>query len=430
MALPRPLSSTKKLVYSALILVVLVVAIELVASLAGAILTGQRFSRPRLQRQRYGLMASGGLVTFRTPWVQEGTLHPFVGFAPIPRAGETATGVSGAVAAHPPTRRPGVVTVAFLGGSFAVGFVEHAGPRLLARLSELPAYRGKTLVPLNLTAGGYKEPQQLMSVVYLLTLGAEIDLLVNLDGFNDIALYPTEDAQARAFPAFPRAWHRQVEGTLQGGALRLMLQRVGLEQRRAALAQAFSGWPWRDLNLANLVYVAFDRDLERRLALTDGQMLGAEDATRTARQVKGPELTFANQSEMLAYLVGLWQRSSRLLDQLARANGARYYHFLQPNQYVPESKPMGPDERVTAVKGDRYAGLIAAGYPMLQRAGRDLQAEGVRFVDLTGAFAGHAEPLYIDACCHVGDAGNAIVADLIFDTIRRDLQRDPAPVVR
>jgi hypothetical protein len=90
---------------------------------------------------------------------------------------------------------------------------------------------------------------------------------------------------------------------------------------------------------------------------------------------------------------------------------------------------MGPDERATAVKGDRYAGLIAAGYPLLQRAGRELRAEGVRFVDLTGAFAGHAEPLYIDACCHVSPGGNAIVADLVFDAIRRD-QQPPAATPR
>jgi len=133
---------------------------------------------------------------------------------------------------------------------------------------------------------------------------------------------------------------------------------------------------------------------------------------------------------MLAYLVALWQRSSRLLDGLARANGTRYYHFLQPNQYVPESKPMTTDERATAVKATRYAGLVHTGYPMLQRAGRELRAEGVRFVDLTGAFAGHVEPIYIDACCHVSPHGNAIVADLVFDAIRRDLQQPPAPTPR
>src|SRR5207237_3069481 len=109
-----------------------------------------------------------------------------VGYAPLPRPGQAETGVAGVVAARPPTRGPAAATIAFVGGSFAVGFAEHGAPRLLARLSELPAYRGKKLVPLNLAAGGYKEPQQLMSIVYLLALGGEIDLLVNLDGFNEI----------------------------------------------------------------------------------------------------------------------------------------------------------------------------------------------------------------------------------------------------
>ena len=98
---------------------------------------------------------------------------------------------------------------------------------------------------------------------------------------------------------------------------------------------------------------------------------------------------------------------------------------------MPGSKPIGPAERAGAwIANHPYGRLVEGGYPLLQRAGRDLQTEGVRFVDLTGAFAGHAEPLYIDACCHVSERGNAIVADLIFDTIRRDLQRDPTPVVR
>ena len=98
---------------------------------------------------------------------------------------------------------------------------------------------------------------------------------------------------------------------------------------------------------------------------------------------------------------------------------------------MPGSKPLGPAERVDALRGsERYGALVRAGYPMLQRAGRELGAEGVRFVDLSGAFAGHAEPVYIDGCCHVGPAGNAVVADLIFDAIRRDLEHRPTSTPR
>jgi hypothetical protein len=429
----RQLSPMKKVLYSAVIVLVLVVIVELLASVAGAVVTGQKFSRSRWQRQREALMSSAGRVAFNpnAQWLQDEILHPYVGYTPVPRDARRPAGVAGPVASTPPTRAPDRVTIAFVGGSFAVAFAEHGAPRLMARLSELPAFRGKTLVPLNLAVGGYKQPQQLMSVAYLLSLGAELDLLINLDGFNDVVLHPTENAPARVFPAFPRRWHRRIDGTLQGGALRLMVGRVQLEQQRAALARAFSAAPWRHLNLANLVYVVLDRQLDRRIAETDQQLLGQEQAAGTAAPTNGPEISFASETEMLAHLASLWQRSSRLMDRLARGSGARYYHFLQPNQYVPGSKSMSPAERASAwIANHPYGRLVAAGYPMLQRAGRDLQAEGVRFVDLTGAFAGHAEPLYIDTCCHVGERGNALVADLIFDTIRRDLQRDAAPMPR
>ena len=428
----RQLSLTKKVLYSAVIVLVLAVIVELLASVAGAMVTGRRFSSARLQRQRDALVANAGRVAINpnAQWLQDEILHPYVGYTPVPRGAGTSAGVAGPVAATPPTRGPDRVTIAFVGGSFAVAFAEHGAPRLLARLSELPAFRGKTLVPLNLAVGGYKQPQQLMSVAYLLSLGGELDLLVNLDGFNDVVLHATENAPARVFPAFPRRWHRRVDGILHGGALRFMLLRVQLEQRRAALAQAFSASPWRYFNLPNLVYVVLDRDLERRVVDTDHDLLGVERATRST-PANGPQIAFTGETEMLAHLAGLWQRSSRLLDRLARANGIRYYHFLQPNQYVPGSKPMGPAERASArIANHPYGRLVEAGYPMLQRAGRDLQAEGVRFVDLTGAFADHAEPLYVDACCHVSERGNAIVTDLIFDTIRRDLQRDPGPTPR
>ena len=99
----------------------------------------------------------------------------------------------------------------------------------------------------------------------------------------------------------------------------------------------------------------------------------------------------------------------------------RYYHFLQPNQYVPASKPIRRDEAAIATRNDAYRRSVEAAFPLLREAGRALTAKGVRFHDLTNAFADHPEPLYIDNCCHFNKQGNLIVADRIFDVIRRDV---------
>src|SRR5262249_59055693 len=122
-----------------------------------------------------------------------------------------------------PRRAADHVIVAVVGGSVAHLFAEQGLPRLIERLSELDAYRGRTFVPLNLAVGGYKQPQAFMAIAYLLALGAEFDVAINLDGFNDVTRHPAENAaDVLPLPYPPRCGQRGA-GTLQGGTLRLAL---------------------------------------------------------------------------------------------------------------------------------------------------------------------------------------------------------------
>ena len=73
---------------------------------------------------------------------------------------------------------------------------------------------------------------------------------------------------------------------------------------------------------------------------------------------------------------------------IAQARGIRYFHFLQPNQYLEGSKPMDAEERRVAIQEDHpYAANVRKGYPVLQELGRDLVRRGVTFVDLTDIYA-------------------------------------------
>jgi len=398
----------------ALVVALVAGAGELMAKAAGMAIEGRRFSRARLQAQREALVASAGRVSIgaNVRWGRDEVLHPYVGYVPGP-GGDGAAGSLGFAAREPIQRRAADrVIIAVVGGS-------------IAHLAELPAFRGRTFVPLNLAVAGYKQPQQLMTVVYLLALGGELDIVVNLDGFNDVTMHPTENAAKAVSPHYPRRWDQRVEGLFQGGTLRLMLERAQTEQRRASLAASFSAWPWRLSNMANVIYLALDRRLEQRQAATDRELLGAPADGSTIPS--GPRMTFASDREMYQHLAELWQRSSLQLARLAEANGIRYYHFLQPNQYLAGAKPMGAAERAQAlVAGHPYQRAVESGYPLLQRAGRILEERGVRFTDLTAVFGGRPEPIYFDSCCHVNEHGNAILADQMFQAIRRDLERPAA----
>jgi hypothetical protein len=47
------------------------------------------------------------------------------------------------------------------------------------------------------TIGGYKQPQQLMALNWFMALGGEFDIVINLDGFNDVALPALENVPTR-----------------------------------------------------------------------------------------------------------------------------------------------------------------------------------------------------------------------------------------
>ncbi|MCK5945468.1 MAG: hypothetical protein KAI24_25985, partial [Planctomycetes bacterium] len=124
-----------------------------------------------------------------------------------------------------------------------------------------------------------------------------------------------------------------------------------------------------------------------------------------------------------AEMVRVWERASRHLQALCERHGTRYFHFLQPNQYVPDSKPIGDEERRVAwFDGERsMRPSVEHGYPLLRAAGARLAAAGVPFADLTMMFAARPEPLYVDTCCHLGRRGNELLAERVVATIRRQL---------
>ena len=114
------------------------------------------------------------------------------------------------------------------------------------------------------------------------------------------------------------------------------------------------------------------------------------------------------------------------MNAVARAKGIRYFHFLQPNQYVDGSKPMGDEERRGAIKEDHpYRLSVRKGYPVLTDLGKDLIRRGVTFVDLTNIYANNRDVLYRDNCCHVNTAGQRIIVDAMVKTIRSQIGASP-----
>jgi hypothetical protein len=317
----------------------------------------------------------------------------------------------------PPSERP--LRVGVFGGSVAMVFSFQGRRVLVPALAPLAGPRGVVLE--SYAHGGYKQPQQLMTLAWLLARGEAPDLVINLDGFNEITLPRVENLEGGVNPFYPRAWEYRVQGAADPGFRRLLGEASYLERRRAELAVRFNRrvlqrsvtwnllWRWLDRRRAG----AAGRVHERLLAYGTGSGLYV---------AHGPAYEAANKEQVIADLVAMWERSSLAMHDLATGAGVAYYHFLQPNQYVPDSKPLTPEERRIAYNRDQvYRAPARQGYPVLRAAGARLAARGVEFHDLTGLFAEERRTLYLDDCCHLNPLGNDLVAAAIAEAILADL---------
>lgn len=377
--------------------------------------------------------ALGAPLRAETPNAQV-VLHPFLGYVLNPEIREWRTPrgrivtpqitADGFVATPDPpaSASPDEVEVGLFGGSVATFLCAEGRAALLTELAKAPGFNKKKIALRCFALGGYKQPQQLMALAYLLALGRKLDIVINLDGFNEVALPFGENWPAGVFPFYPRGWSTLAEGIPDIERLRLVGSIVDLEERRVRLARNFSRAPLRYSAICNLLWQAFDRNLAARLSATQLRLQITRSSDRGHFVGHGPRRDYRSEGEFFQDLAAEWKRSSFEMAHLCAGAGIHYYHFLQPNQYDEGSKPMGAAERRTAFKADHpYRKGVEKGYPLLAKAGGDLVAGGVKFYDARKVFAGITEPLYVDQCCHFNQTGNQILGAWMADRIVQDL---------
>lgn len=314
-------------------------------------------------------------------------------------------------------RSPEKVIVGILGGSVAEQFAATKSDLLRTQLARSDEWQGKEIVIVKLSLLGCKQPQQLMIVNYLLSLGAEFDILINLDGFNEVALPAVENVPAHVFAAYPRGWQYRVNQVSDPALLRA-LGRITVRRDEARF--------WRQLALSKpLRYSATARLAWHVYRAASTKLLNRDFTevrqrrTNTADYVAtGPRQDFSSPHDVYEHCAKIWARSSLQLHQLCEANRIRYFHFLQPNQYVPDSKPLDREIREAAWQQNHSSKEpVEQAYPILIREGSTLAGRRVAFTNLSMLFRDHSELIYLDACCHLNDRGNEIMALRIAEVV-------------
>jgi hypothetical protein len=352
--------------------------------------------------------------------IHKEVVHPYMGYVYDPTVEQSSPyGISDT----PPVqhRSPDKVIIGIFGGSFADDIAYNMANELSEKLK--PSFPGREFVVVKATIGGYKQPQQLMALNWFTALGGDFDIVINIDGFNDVAL-PALENVPDTNPFFPRQWHLRMRTVPDTEFLATVGKIRFLDSVGTKWQSFFRTGPLRYSVTANTLWRIGDQ-LLYNAAVNQRAKLPKMSAANTYAAA-GPPAPFANDEEMYSALGHLWEESSFQMNALARAKGIRYFHFLQPNQYIEGSKPMGDEERRVAIRADHpYAKSVRQGYPVLRELGKDLVRRGVNFVDLTNIYANTHDPLYRDNCCHVNTAGQRLVIDTVVKTIRSTLASSP-----
>ena len=301
--------------------------------------------------------------------------------------------------------------VALAGGSVALELYLYSRDALIAELARLPGAAGKRIEVVCLALGGVKQPQQLLQLNYFLALGAQYDLVINLDGFNEVALPMAENRPRGVNPFYPRNWIVYSDAAVDLGAAIVVGRLADLRAERQSSTGRLAANPLRRSYTGLVVHELRRRRLNGRIYRLEQELRALMSADTLGPQQRGPAYPVKNRNRALADLVDLWQRASLQMWALSQGSDIPYYHFLQPNQYVRDSKPFSPWELQHAINIHAdYARAAIPGYPLLIAAGRELADRGAPFVDLTELYADEPRTVYKDHCCHFNEAGGEILA--------------------
>ena len=278
------------------------------------------------------------------------------------------------------------IKVLVLGGSVASHL---SAPRLnippyqlATKLNEY--YNTDMFVVYNAAFGGGKQPQQFFKLMYLDFLGFKPDVIINYDGFNEIALPFGENLEEELNAIYPRKFNKLVSSSSYDGACFDVNNYLLSKNTYLPI-----------LELAKWVYVRHCHNV----------------STGMNNSLSGWSPDF--QEEKQKYMqrtINAWEKSSDKIYDFAVNSKIPYFHFVQPNQYLEGSKPLSIIEKAEFTSYQLYGEPIARFYAKLDVTKLKASAK----FDHRYLFKAENRTVYSDNCCHFNQLGMNLISSAII----------------
>ena len=311
--------------------------------------------------------------------------------------------------------------IGIFGGSVGLWFCQAGVDRLLEGLTQHPFFQNRQVIPLCFSHEGYKQPQEALVLAFFLSIGQQFDLIVNIDGFNDVAFANVNNERGLDI-SMPSAEHLDPlinlvdQSTLTPEKLESLATVVRYRQQLTDLVGRI-----RTNRIASINFV-LDQFYKRRFSdyvRERGRFVNLPSAPSDSSLIfVTPAVKAREAATLFTDIAEQWARSAILMRDLATARGAAYFHFLQPNQYYTTRQFSDAEAAVALNEESPYKRSVELGYPALVAAAQSrLLNADVRYFDAEQVFAREPAPVYMDDCCHYTLVGNQVLADFIAASI-------------
>jgi len=312
--------------------------------------------------------------------------------------------------------------IGIFGGSVAYHFCLSAmdgESRTLKTLKSLYKSKGYEIVFLNLASGGLKQPQQLLTLAYLLSIGQKFDMVINIDGFNEAYVSWINQEAYKIDPSMPC-----------GQFIYGIMNAAILNQLQEKLVSSPYFFILQCVNKINSKTKSFFLFLVSELAtkkLNKNLTNISKDLTNQENhkidypiQIVKTKKTFWESGDDI---VGTWASASVSMDSLCKRNNIPYIHVMQPNQYFPSAKKFTDKEikeyNVLGAAEVPLQKIVPFIYSKMKKESKNLIDRGVCFIDGTQAFDEKQETVYIDWACHFNENGNVGLSLFIEDGMQK-----------
>ncbi|MEG3926751.1 MULTISPECIES: hypothetical protein [unclassified Microcoleus] len=322
--------------------------------------------------------------------------------------------------------------IGVFGGSVASNYAvfEVQNKILPQYLKQLPGLKDKEFVILSFATGGYKQPQQLLILNYFLALGQELDMVVNIDGFNEVALSNLNNKN-QVDLAMPSIQHILPLTSLANNSLstKAMKATIRIQENKARISQGLERLQNCSLAACDALTSVYVQNLVNNYK-TD--VIKFEKERTKQKKDDGGSVVYINLNNSVIkddaafeQMAQNWAKSSIFMQKVLSASKVPYFHVLQPNQYYQTKRVFGEAEKQIAFNKDTpYAKAVQIGYPALFKKFPTLEKNNINLVNAVNVFDKTKDAVYVDSCCHYNQAGEVVFSNYVGRSILEALRKD------